>query len=189
MDMVPHINRSVKGIYYQLRRISRIRPNLDKRTCITVVHALVTSRIDYHNGLLANLPKAKIRPLELAQHNAACMIMGVRKYDHVSPILRSLHWLHVDKRIVYKLLLTVYKVIHGISQPQYLTNFLTIHQPARALRSGDMPLQLVKPKVNKCVGERAFAYAGPHLWNMLPVSLRTIPKLVQFKKALKTHLF
>jgi len=115
--------------------------------------------------------------------------MGVRRSDHISPILRNLHWLPVEKRILYKLLLTVYKVVHNITPPLYLSALLTVHQPARSLRSGDLPLQLVVPKTRKRVGERAFAYAGPRQWNTLPASLRTIGTLEEFKKALKTFLF
>ena len=109
-------------------------------------------------------------------------------YIHISPILNNLHWLPVEKRITYKVLLIVFKCLNGLS-PQYLSEPLIEYKPTRTLRSCSKKL-LVVPRVNtKRYGERAFSVIGPRLWNSLPQNLRDITNLEHFKKNLKTYLF
>ena len=109
--------------------------------------------------------------------------MQIRRGDRQSMTtkLRQLHWLPVRKRIEYKLLVLVHRALYD-GTPEYLAALLLQHAPRRSLRSAG-GLLLEVPKVNlERFGRRAFAYAGPNLWNKLR-------NLVQFKKVLKTFLF
>ena len=153
-----------------------------------LVDAFMTSRLDYCNALLGGCPASLINRLQIVQNAAARVLTRTRKYDHITPILSSLHWLPVKYRIDYKLLLLTYKALNGLA-PMYLTSLLTRYNPSRSLRSQNSGL-LVVPRISKSTkGGRAFSYLAPKLWNSLPDSVRGSDTLSQFKCRLKTHLF
>ena len=102
-------------------------------------------------------------------------------------MLKSLHWLPIDKRIEYKILLTTHKARTGIA-PEYLNDLLKPYRPPRALRSLNLSL-LKKPRSRTKAGDRSYAVCAPHLWNKLPVILRQAVELDAFKDMLKTYLF
>ncbi len=115
------------------------------------------------------------------------MLTRCKIRNHITPTLRSLHWLPVSFRIEFKILLLVFKCLHGTA-PIYLSNLLNKYTPVRSLRTSNRNL-LVVPKTRIKIGESAFSYFGPNLWNSLPDNLRAIDSLCTFKKYLKTHLF
>ena len=96
-----------------------------------VMHAFVTSRIDYCNGLLYGLPDCEITKLQRAQNAAARLLTSSRKYDHITPVLHELHWLPVKYRVHFKILLLTFKALNGMA-PAYtsdLINVITKHAP------------------------------------------------------------
>ena len=111
-----------------------------------------------------------------------------KKYQSISPVLQSLHWLPVHYRIMFKILLLSYQCFHNLA-PSYLTELLTIYKPGRNLRSGKKNFFVIPPVLTKTYGERTFAHAAPIMWNNLPDSLRSINSMEHFKSALKTYLF
>ena len=182
------VNALCKTSFWHLRNIWRIRTCLDKQSLEIVVHAFITNKLDFCNSILIGLPKYLIKRLQSVQNCAARLVCGLKKHEHISPILSNLHWLPVEKRITYKVLLIVFKCLNGLS-PQYLSELLIEYKPTRTLRSCSKKL-LVVPRVNtKRYGERAFSVIGPRLWNSLPQNLRDITNLEHFKKNLKTYLF
>ena len=111
----------------------------------------------------------------------------ILKFDHITPILRDLHWLPVNFRVQFKLLLQVYKTLHGLA-PSYLSSKLSL-KPNKCLRS-DNQLLLDVPKSTlqlKYYGDRVFSVAGPTLWNALPKEIRLCTSVDSFKSNLKTH--
>ncbi len=124
--------------------------------------------------------------LQMVQNAAARLLTGSRKFDRISPILTSLHWLPVKQRIEFKILVFVFKALHGLA-PTYLSDLLRCHNPSRALRSGNLGVLSVRRLRLKHRGDRAFAIAGPKLWNSLLVSIRMVSSLSSFKSKLKTH--
>ena len=110
-----------------------------------------------------------------------------RKACYITPVLRELHWLPVKFRIIYKMLLFVYKSIHGLA-PAYIDDLLQPYNPTRSLRSSSMNL-FREPRSSHSWGDRSFSCAAPRLWNKLPARLQSSPSLPQFKEHLKTHLF
>ena len=188
MSMAAHVSALCKSLNFQLKKISSIRSFLTKDVATKLVTSLILSKMDYCNSLLAGLPRTKLNKIQIIQNNAARLIMRRKKSDNVTPILRELHWLPVEKRIIYKIATTCFKCIHN-SAPLYLSSLVQVYHPPRALRSST-DNKLVLPNVRlKSFGERAFYHSGPAIWNTLPISVRQAPTLSQFKKGLKTHLF
>ena len=106
----------------------------------------------------------------------------------ITEILKELHWLPVEQRIKYKVLLLTFRAVNGIAPP-YLRELLVPYCPPRNLRSTELAL-LTIPQTNlKTFGDRAFAAAAPKLWNKLSLEIREIVKLDSFKTSIKTHLF
>ena len=121
--------------------------------------------------------------------NIVCRIVSrTKKYQSISPVLQSLHWLPVHYRIMFKILLLSYQCFHNLA-PSYLTELLTLYKPGRNLRSGKKNFFVIPPVLTKTYGERTFAHAAPIMWNNLPDSLRSINSMEHFKSALKTYLF
>ncbi len=89
-----------------------------------LVHAFMTSRLDYCNALLGGCPASSINKLQVVQNAAARVLTRSRKYDHITPILQSLHWLPIKYHISYKILLLTYKALNGLA-PAYLTSLLS----------------------------------------------------------------
>ena len=97
---------------YFLRCISRIRKYLDTDSTKTLIHAFVTSRIDYANSLLISANKSSVARLQVIQNRAARLVAMSRNREHVTPIRKHLHWLPIDYRIKYKILLTCFNCVH-----------------------------------------------------------------------------
>ena len=188
LSMEKQISAVVRSANFHLRRIGQIRCHLDNDTCAKTIHATVTSRLDYHNGLLAGIPNTQLRRLQLVQNKAARLLSRTSKTQHITPVLFSLHWLPIKQRISYKILTVVYKALNNTSGPLYIKDLLPLYQPARHLRSADS-VSLVRPKIHRAEGERTLSAHGALLWNKLPVDIRHSVSLPVFKKSLKTFLF
>ena len=98
-----------KSAFFHIRNISRIRKFLSVNSTEALVHAFVTCRLDNCNTLLYGLPNYLVHRLQLAQNCAARLILCGHKYDHVTPFLKELHWLPVEQRIIFKILLPTFK--------------------------------------------------------------------------------
>ncbi|KAK0156597.1 hypothetical protein N1851_000029 [Merluccius polli] len=111
--------------------------------------------------------------------------MRARKYEHITPILQSLHWLPVS---YYTILLLTHICIHGHA-PTYLQELITLQSTPRTLRSTNTLLLQVPSTRLSTMGDRAFCSAAPRLWNSLPTQLRATQSLDSFNTGLKTFLF
>ncbi len=151
---------------------------LSLKTLEIAIHALITTRLDYCNSLYLGISKSSIARLQLVQNAAARFLKGQRKFDHVTPILKSLHWLPVHHRIEFNILLFVFKSINNLA-PSYLSDLLYPYNPTGNLRSGDQRLVSVPRSRLKYRRDRAFAVAGP----------RSAQSLTVFKSSLKTYFF
>ncbi len=139
-----------------------------------LVHAFMTSRLDYCIVLLGGCPGSSINKLQIVQNAAARVLTRSRKYDHVS--------------LLEKIFLLTYKALNDLA-PAYLTNLLSRYNPTRSLRSQNSGL-LVVPRIAKSTkGGRNGLYLAPKLWNSLPDNVRGSDTLSLFKSRLKTHLF
>ncbi|XP_070541651.1 uncharacterized protein [Ptychodera flava] len=104
--MSDQINQICRNGYYSLYRISKIRKLLDRSTTETLIHAFVTSQLDYCNSLLYGVSKEQLSRLQSVQNAAARarLVTQSRKFDHITPVLIDLHWLPIEARIRFKVL-------------------------------------------------------------------------------------
>ena len=187
LDMSAQISKTVRSASYHLRNIGKVRHRLTTDATKRLVQSLVISRLDYCNGLLYNVPDTQIKRLKRVHNQAARLITKTKIRDHITPVLKSLHWLPIDKRINFKILCNTYKAMNGIG-PSYLSEFLVPYTRGRDLR----PLkndQLTIPEVNLAVGKQAFSWCAPTLWNGIPAFIRNSTSFLSFKTSLKTFYF
>ena len=94
--------------------------------------------------------------------------------------MSKLHWLPVHSRIIFKLLLLVYKALNG-KAPSYISSLLSHRKCSRSLRSSGQELLTVPLAKLKTYGDRAFGIAAPRQWNSLPLSIRKSLSIAIFK--------
>ena len=166
MSFNSHIKQVTRTAFFHLRNIVKIRNILSQSDAEKLIHAFVSSRLDYCNSLLSGCPNSSLKNLQLIQNAAARALTGISKRDHITPVLASLHWLPIKSRIEFKILLITYKALKGLA-PSYLKDLIVPYCPNRSLRSLNAGL-LVVPRVAKSrMGGRAFSYQAPLLWNQL----------------------
>ena len=121
------------------------------------------------------------------QNTAARVLTNTSKFSHISPIIRGLHWLPIEKRIQFKIIIFVFKCLNNMA-PFYLCNLIQLYVPSRNLRSV-FSNKLRIPTIKGKAGEHSFYHAAPTLWNDLPTVLKNCKNYNTFKEKLKTHLF
>ena len=188
VSMDQHISGVCRSAFIQLRYLFQIRSYLPHDSLQTLVHAFITSKLDYCNSLLLGIPANRIKKLQLIQNTAARLVSGSPRYASATPLLKQLHWLPVQQRIQFKTLLLCYKCLNNLA-PLYLCELIAAYKPVRTLRSIESNLVVV-PRANTArYGNRAFSLAAPMLWNALPAEIRAAKSIAIFKSKLKTHLF
>ena len=140
-----HIKTTVSECIAHLAQISRVKHCLDRTSLLTVINALVFSKLYYCSNVWANTTEKNIRKLQAVQNYTYCQIVsGVRKYDHVTPHLKSLSWLPVKDQLYYRHATMAFKCISGQALKYLTSQFITReHVTKRTTRSGqklDMPL-------------------------------------------------
>ncbi len=151
--------------FFHLKNISKLRPMSNAEM---LIHAFMTSRLDYCNALLGGCSACLINKLQMVQNAAARVLTRTRKYDHISPVLSTLHWLPTKHRIDFKILLITYKALNGLA-PQCLSELLSHYSPSRPLISQNSG-HLIIPIISKSTaGSRSFSYLHLHLviWQKL----------------------
>ena len=124
LSMNSHINKVCNASFYYLHNIKWIRKYLSRDSSETLVHAFVSSRLDYCNSLLYGLPQVQINKIERVQNAAARLVLKQSKFGHITPVLSQLHWLPIKYRIEFKILLMTFKAIHGMA-PDYVCKLIS----------------------------------------------------------------
>ena len=121
-----HVTAVCRTSYAQLRSLSRIKHFMDKKSLEILLHAFTTSRLDYCNSLLFGINESLICKLQRVQNSCARLLTDTRRYDHITPVLKSLHWLPIKSWVVFKILVIVFKCLHNWHDfPVYLKERLT----------------------------------------------------------------
>jgi len=164
-----HIAALCRTGFYQLRQIRPAIRSLTTDAAKTIVQAFIACRLDWCNSLLYGVPENLLRKVQSVQNAAARLLTNTRRRVHITPVLRQLHWLPVERRVKFKIACLA-------------------HQSITSLNSTDIP---ILPTFNSSLSmvDRSFAVAGPHVWNSVPATIRQITSNGQFRQHLKTHLF
>ncbi len=173
---------------FALYNIRKIRPFLLEQAAQLLVQALVLSRLDYCNALLAGLPACTIKPLQLIQNAAARVVFNEPKKAHVTPLFIRLHWLPIAARIKFKVLMFAYKTTTGTATniPKLASSNLCALQKL-AFCKWTTSCGAIPKRYQITLTDLFLDCAS--WWNDLPISIPTAESLAIFKKHLKIHLF
>ncbi|XP_058872832.1 uncharacterized protein LOC131723237 [Acipenser ruthenus] len=155
-----HISTLARTCRFFLSNIRRIRPVLTNYATQLLVQALVFSRLDYCNSLLAGLPASATRPLQLIQNFAARLVFSLPRFAHATPLLRSLHWLPITARIQFKTLVLAYRCLDQTA-PSYLQTLISPYTPTRPLRSTCTRRLALPPLRSPASKARSFSTLAP----------------------------
>ena len=144
-----------------------IRKYFSRESTEMLVHAFITSRLDYCNSLLYGLPNYQLNKLQRVLNASARLVCNAPRFCQIPPLLRGLHCLPVKARIKFKILLITFKAIHSLA-PKYLCDLLTSKSSLYNLRSSDSIIRSMPAARSKTLGDRAFMVAAPTIWNSLP---------------------
>ena len=137
--------------------------------------------------MLSGATAYQLGHLQRLQNRAVRLITGVGIRGHITPVLKELHWLPVELRIHFKVLLYIFKALRG-QAPQYLGQLCCYKQrPSHLRQPRDFLLQV--PLTQRSATEAAFSVQGPVLWNKLPHDFKRANSVNIFKNKLKTHFF
>ena len=103
-----HITAICRSTYFHIRSIGKIRNLLSYNACSTIIHALISCRLDYCNSLLYNIPTHKTDHMQRLQNQCVCILTKSPRREHITPVLKSLNWLIIQDRITYKILILIY---------------------------------------------------------------------------------
>jgi len=161
----------------------RLPPYSDRWTRNPRRHsAFISSRIDHCNSLLYGVGDELLQKLQVIHNAAAQVVMGARKFDHITPVAASrTSWLPVCQRIRFKLAMIVYKCLHGLAPPYLADDCVLVWSVAsrRHLRSADNQ-KLVVRRTRTVIGTRDFTLSCAVIWN----SLSTDPRVSSLSAAM-----
>ena len=183
----------LKTVNYHLHCLRLIRRSIPFEVAATIASSFILPHFDYCNQLLNGIPAYMIRRLQTLQNAIVrCVhLLPRRSNDSITPFLKSLHWLPIASRILYKTILLTHKALHHNS-PDYLASLInksaTVNQK-NTRSTNTFHLDTVHKYKLHSTNCRSFVISAPYLWNSLPSDIRTITTTATFKIHLKTYLF
>ena len=161
--------------------------HLDLDSAKLLVTALVSSRLDYCNSLLYGIANIDLTRPQHVQNQLARLVTKSPPFSHSLSLLRSLHWLPVRFRILFKISLLTYK--NPVWKTACLSSLHACCITSTPFTETNNSNSLLIPRVKTNTGARPFHSCAPSLWNNLPLSVYSAISVATFKKHLKTHLF
>jgi len=145
MSMRTHVTAVVRACFAALRQIRSVRRSLSRHALLILVCALIVSKVDYCNSVLADIPGQLQDRLQSVLNAAARLVFSARRSERITPLLRELHWLRVPERVTFRLCVLAYRCLHGTA-PTYLAE--SLHQTSnvdtrRRLCSADSAMLVV----------------------------------------------
>ena len=182
LNFEEQIAKLVKSCFSTIRKLAKVKIYLSQQHLQTLVSSLIFSELDYCNSLYYGLPASTINKLQRVQNCAARLVWKnkIPFNSSLDGIYSSLHWLRIKFRIIYKVLLIVYKCLHEKAPPD-VAALIRYSQSQRTQK-------LHETRALTGYGDRAFSHVGPKLWNLLPILIREEHDLVEFKTKIKSFL-
>ena len=152
-----HISGICKSTHFHLRGIGIIRKLLTFDATAQLIHALITSRLDFCNSILYNLPNKQIERLQRIQNQAARMLKRIPRRNHISPVLRELHWLRIYDIIIFLISLLTHKAVNNTA-PTYLCDLIRLNVKSTTIRTRASfdPCLLCVPPISKTCANSSF---------------------------------
>ena len=162
MSFDKQVTETCKASYFHIRALRHIRSSLTTETCKTIAAAIVRSRLDYCNSLLAGTSLSNLARLQLVQNTLARVVTEKSRFCRMMPILSDLHWLPVRQRIDFKIATITFKVLH-FQQPSHLAALIPRYVPTRSLRSSSS-LSICVPTRKTTMAEfKSFSSVASHI--------------------------
>ena len=187
MTLNQHVSNISKSVRHYVSNLSHIGNFLTSKSTELMVHSFISSRFDFCNAFLINLPEYQLNCLRRLQNSAARLVTLVKRTSHISPSYKHCTGSLFVKRIIFKVLLIIFHSLHGTS-PTYIQDSINLHVSSRQLRSSNK-LLLDIPRSKHSWRDRSYSHSGPFLWNSLPPRLSQADTCSTFKTNLKTNLF
>ena len=181
MSFDKHVSEICKASYFHIRALRHIRSSLTIEAAKTVAVAIVGSRLDYCNSLLAGTSASNLARLQLVQNTLVRVVAQKSRYCHITPVLAGLHWLPVRHRINFKIATTAFKVLHH-QQPLYLAQILPRYTPSRSLRSSPSITISAPLRKTSMATSKSFSSTASQVWNKLPTHISSALTLPVFRR-------
>ena len=174
LAMVKHVNSVVSGCFYQCRHLRCVRRSLPTETRHALLTSCIGNRLDNCNAILYGANADILHRLQMVLNAAARLVAGLGKYEHVTPLLRELHWLPVHQRIKFKIAILAFSFVRRIGPVYFSDVCMPLSDiPSRAaLRAADHVNRFI-PVTKTKIGSRSFRVAGLVVWNSLPHHLHS----------------
>ena len=182
-----HITKTASSCMNQLVQISRIKHLLDKKTLLLLINNFVFSKLFYCSSVWGNTSKRNLHKLQLVQNFAARVVLGLRKFDHISQGQRSLRWLDVTEKVLFNDLVLAFKCVNGLA-PDYLGKYF-VKRSAVHNKNTRGCNNFVVPRCRLSMGQRAFYFRGPREWNGLADNNKNTKEIGSFKRTLFKNMF
>ena len=188
MSFDKQVSETCKACFFHIRALRHIRASLTTEVSKTVAAAIVGSRLDFCNSLLAGTSVSNLARLQLVQNTHARVVAQKSRFCRITPVLFDLHWLPVRPRVSFKIATIAFKVLQ-FKQPSYLASLIPRYVPTRSFRSSSSLSICVSSRETTMATSKSFSSVASNIWNALPNHLSSTPTLPAFRRALKHHLF
>ena len=176
-----HVSTIVSSSFYHLSNIAKIKRYLTRSDTEKLVHALISTKLDYCNAILFGIKSSTLANLQAVQNRAARIVLGLHPNTSVTDeMLKDLHWLKINERIIFKLLLLTHKYFIDCAPTYFCERLIVVNEDERLLNIWYH---------TSASGRRSFTYAAPRFWNCLPREIRLLNDTEKFKSSIKTVLF
>ena len=181
-----HITETASNCLFKLYQINRIKHLLDRKTLLLVINSFVFNKLQYCSTVWSNTSSSNIDKLQKVQNFAGRIILGLRKYDHISDGLRSLKWLPIREKLILNDATMMHKCINKLV-PDYLADMFKLRSQVhnRQTRSSGA---LNIPLCRLSTGQRSFAFRGAKLWNSLNDNIKSLKCPRNFRRHLANVL-
>ena len=186
-DVDVHVTKTVSSCMNQLVQLVELNIFWIAKTLFLLINSFVFSKLFYCSSVWGNTSKRNLHKLQLVQNFAARVVLGLKKFDHISQGRRSLKWLDVTEKVLFNDLVLVFKCVNGLA-PDYLGKYF-IKRSAVHNKNTRGCNNFVVPRCRLSMGQRAFYFRGPREWNGLADNIKNTKDIDSFKRTLLNNMF